>query len=327
MEFPMSLNNLLPPLNITEDSFEAANALLTNADERLRYAQFWYVERTETDSTALALLQDGNVNGAISVWAADDARSSRQNLMVTQFIVGRTDEAIKTAVGLYNRKSAGRKLSELFGLERGHLTNDEILHSFLDALTEDFYLGDTALPDSWRAYVSVTTADSLQTNLRIVTSSHNMEGMLERYAYSPPEELWTEVWQMIQEAEPIVDMMVEVNGKTAYSEPEVQSLADFLCEMLNYSIDCIVYVDNEEYDKTLIAIADFMLKLRQEEKSYSELYARLLKELADNRTKYSRSQTADNDWASSSEGCGCSTFGVIMGIIAILKLVALCSKM
>ena len=68
VEYPLDLKGLMPTVNRTVEIFSQANANLTIAKGRLKYAQFWFLKSTPLDDVAFNHLYASNWQQAIEIW-------------------------------------------------------------------------------------------------------------------------------------------------------------------------------------------------------------------------------------------------------------------
>lgn len=131
VDFPLDLRHLLPPLARTQEAVAGAEAALALGHERMRHAQFWFVNATPLDGIAFNHLFAGNVSEAVAIWAKRDNASSLQNRVVCRLALKDWGGAVADAERLY--ASHARELAALVaGDEQGDA--DAMAETFLDGL-------------------------------------------------------------------------------------------------------------------------------------------------------------------------------------------------
>ena len=87
------------------EDLDNALALLSNSEERLKYAQFWFLRMTSLDDEAFEVLFSGKPNHALSVWNREDNLSSLQNRVIIYLWKCDFKSALQNAAKLYNKYS------------------------------------------------------------------------------------------------------------------------------------------------------------------------------------------------------------------------------
>lgn len=159
VEYPLDLGSILPKVDRNIDIFNKANANLTIAKERLKFAQFWFLKMTPLDDVAFNHLYAGNWQQAIEIWDKKNCVSSLQNKVVTHFIANNFDQAINTAEDLYEQFSddflkAADTTSTL------DLDKDDLIHSFIDTLCSEFEpkkIYNIVFTTEWKDYLGNKT--------------------------------------------------------------------------------------------------------------------------------------------------------------------------
>ena len=106
VDYPLDLTmvknlNVKSSLNHSLENLDNALALLSNSEERLKYAQFWFLRMTPLDDKAFNVLFAGEPNNALSVWNKEDNLSSLQNRMILYFWKGDFKPALQKAEQIY----------------------------------------------------------------------------------------------------------------------------------------------------------------------------------------------------------------------------------
>lgn len=165
VDFPLDLNDLLTPLSRTLVMMSDAEARLSIPCEQLKHTQFWFMKMTPLDDVAFNHLIAGNISKAIEIWDKQDSISSLQNKMICSLID--EDESLIDAVYIAERlydEYGDIYLAEL-GLDNTlQMSREDLIHQFLDALKEEFYLEDLigcGLGDDWEDYIKGQTLKPL----------------------------------------------------------------------------------------------------------------------------------------------------------------------
>ena len=167
VDYPLDLSQvkslrLKSEVSHSLEDLNNASALLSNSEERLKYAQFWFLKMTPLDEEAFKFLFEGNINQALTIWKSEDNLSSLQNRMMLYFFKGDAKYALQN----------GEKLYELFGDDflkavdsNGTLVKnaEDLIHDFIDTLVA--YLKPGKLLESikspvWIEYLNQTLSDT-----------------------------------------------------------------------------------------------------------------------------------------------------------------------
>lgn len=164
VEFPLDLKGILPSLNRTLNLMNEAEAHLAIAKERIKYAQFWFLQKmSPLDDIAFNHLLAGNMAGAIEIWSKQDSLSSLQNRLVCYLIENKLEVAIKTAEKLYE-KFGNDYISKVDANSTLQMTATDLLHQFVDSLGEEIgmqKLLDFDLGAETKEYISSQTIGPL----------------------------------------------------------------------------------------------------------------------------------------------------------------------
>jgi hypothetical protein len=85
------------------EDLDNALALLSNSEERLKYAQFWFLRMTSLDDEAFDVLFSGSFDYALTVWDREDNLSSLQNRVIIYLWKCDFKSALQNAAKLYNK--------------------------------------------------------------------------------------------------------------------------------------------------------------------------------------------------------------------------------
>lgn len=92
---------ILPEQEITTETITEAYSMLSSIDDRLKYAQFWFIHTGPIDDTAFQYLSKGDIQNAILTWETRDNLGSLQNRMLCHLLSGDIAKAVTTAEALY----------------------------------------------------------------------------------------------------------------------------------------------------------------------------------------------------------------------------------
>ena len=166
VDYPLDLLNVKDfevnsKISHSLEDLNNASAVLSNSEERLKYAQFWFLRMTPLDDEAFELLFEGRPTQALNVWNREDNLSSLQNRMIIFLLKGKIKYALLYAEKLY------KSFSQLFLKtvdSKGTLvksTND-LIQSFIDTLVDDITpseLLDSIPSPFWIDYLVPTISD------------------------------------------------------------------------------------------------------------------------------------------------------------------------
>lgn len=153
-DFPLDLKQYLPPVARTSESVAKAEADLTLPNDRVRYAQFWFIKSTPIDEIAFNHLFAGNMVNAVDIWAKKDNVSSLQNRIVCALIKRDFLTAIRCAETLYSQYSKHFVQAVLGGDTTA--AADNLAYDFIDTLSDE--VGVSAIlpyvtDDGWKKHL------------------------------------------------------------------------------------------------------------------------------------------------------------------------------
>lgn len=110
IDYPLDLPrvknmNVESNLSHSLEDLDNALALLSNSEERLKYAQFWFLRMTPLDDEAFDVLFVGEQNNALSIWYKEDNLSSLQNRIIICLWKCDFKSALQNAEKLYTKYS------------------------------------------------------------------------------------------------------------------------------------------------------------------------------------------------------------------------------
>ena len=106
VDYPLDLPkvknlNVKSSLTHSLEDLDNALAVISNSEERLKYAQFWFLRMTPLDYLAFELLFEGYFNQALAVWNREDNLSSLQNRIIISLWKSDIKSALQDAEKLY----------------------------------------------------------------------------------------------------------------------------------------------------------------------------------------------------------------------------------
>lgn len=106
VDFPLDLPRVknLPvkgKLSHSLEDLDNALSVISNSEERLKYAQFWFLRMTPLDDEAFEILFEGRPNHALKVWEREENLSSLQNRIVIYFFKSDFKAVLRNAESLY----------------------------------------------------------------------------------------------------------------------------------------------------------------------------------------------------------------------------------
>ena len=154
-EISLDLEGFLPLPERAPEKIKEAYSLLTLPNERLKYAQFWFLKMTLNDGDAFQSLFHGDIEKAIHIWENEDSLSSLQNRMICYFLQEDIPAAIKTAEQLYARHGDDYQQCTLPSVHI-QMERSELIHQFIDMLDNDMPLIQIinySDDEEWYAYI------------------------------------------------------------------------------------------------------------------------------------------------------------------------------
>ena len=172
VDYPLDLpmvKNLNVKSNLTHSLADLDNALalLSNSEERLKYAQFWFLRMTPLDDEAFEYLFAGDSDVALLVWYSEDNLSSLQNRIIISLWKGDSKSALQNAEKLYNKYS-----DEFLKAvdSKGTLVKSaaDLVQSFVDTLIDNLPPSEllNSMPSPfWIDYIVPTVSDDAVTKI------------------------------------------------------------------------------------------------------------------------------------------------------------------
>ncbi len=166
VDYPLDLRkvknlNVKSKLKHSLEDLDNALAMISNSEERLKYAQFWFLRMTPLDDEAFEILFEGRPNHALKVWEREENLSSLQNRIVIYFFKSDFKAVLRNAENLY--KSFSNEFLKAVD-SKGTLvkSSNDLIQSFIDTLI--VYITPRKLLDSisspfWIDYLVPTISD------------------------------------------------------------------------------------------------------------------------------------------------------------------------
>lgn len=155
VSFPADLVGILSKVERTNETILKAESNLTLPKELVRYAQFWFINKTELDKVALNNLSVGSYERAISIWGKTENLSSVHNLIITHLIKEDYGKALKLASLFYGRYSS-EFVQLILGQESNIISSASLGLDFLDVLCDELgasRVSPYVIDKEWSAHV------------------------------------------------------------------------------------------------------------------------------------------------------------------------------
>lgn len=150
--FPTDLTCILPPLIRDMDRFNEACSKISVPEDRLKYAQFWFLQTDEVDILAMEQLALGDMDSALRLWGQQETASSLQNQMLCYILQQDLPTAIATAESLYGQY-AETYLSIIGLSDSVQITAEALSLRFVETLsqkTDSRSVFDCCQSSAWR---------------------------------------------------------------------------------------------------------------------------------------------------------------------------------
>ena len=138
VEFPADLNNYLPPISRSLESIDSAQSQISQTQDKVRNALFWFCVESSIDEIAIGYLNANNTSKAISIFEKKDSYSSLLNRAVIAINENELAEAVKCYTTLIHEY---RYRTDFLSFVCGGKTNvseAEVSHLLIEVLIDTF---------------------------------------------------------------------------------------------------------------------------------------------------------------------------------------------
>ena len=162
LDLPMVKDmNVESNLSHSLEDLDNALALLSNSEERLKYAQFWFLRMTPLDDEAFDVLFVGEQNNALSIWNREDNLSSLHNQVIIYLWKCDFKSALQNAKRLYTKYS-DKFLKAVDSKGTLVKSSDDLMQTFVNTLVTNIppnELLDSNPSPLWLDYLIPTISD------------------------------------------------------------------------------------------------------------------------------------------------------------------------
>ena len=162
LDLPMVKDmNVESNLSHSLEDLDNALALLSNSEERLKYAQFWFLRMTPLDEKAFDALFAGEQNNALSIWNREDNLSSLHNQVIIYLWKCDFKSALQNAKRLYTKYS-DKFLKAVDSKGTLVKSANDLMQTFVDTLVTNIppnELLDSNPSPLWLDYLIPTISD------------------------------------------------------------------------------------------------------------------------------------------------------------------------
>lgn len=139
-EFPSDLNNILPPVNRTAETVDAALALISNPLEKYKAALFWFASVDDIDNIGLQNLQNGNIAKAKEIFEKKKSWHSSLNVSSMAFAQNQLETAVASIMDSIHNYTYPTDIASAVCGEEFQIYEYDAAHMVIDALLEDIPL-------------------------------------------------------------------------------------------------------------------------------------------------------------------------------------------
>ena len=155
VSFQLDLTHYLPTICRNSEVVAKAVADLALANEQVKYAQFWFANKTQFDEIAIGKLTGGDIDSAIDILMKKENPSSLQNLIVCCLIQNNLGKALGYAEKLY--VSYPNDFLHMVLGNDATVSSDQLAKNFLNVICENYKLEEIICfltISEWQTYVS-----------------------------------------------------------------------------------------------------------------------------------------------------------------------------
>ena len=165
--FPTDLACILSPLDRNMECFNEACAKISMPEDRLKYAQFWFLRTDEVDTEAMEQLAMGDMDSALRLWGQHETASSLQNQILCYLLQQDLQTAIATAESLYEQYA--ETYLSIIGLSGSvHMTAETLSLRFVETLCRETDLKsvfDCCQSSAWKEVLKSRIVQSISDEL------------------------------------------------------------------------------------------------------------------------------------------------------------------
>ena len=232
VSFPVDFPGFLLSVERNEENVAQAVNALALLDDRVRYAQFWFVNSSTIDEAAFKCMTEGRVNDAVRIWRTRETASSLQNRIVVELVRRDLREVADLARKLY----------------------EEHLDEFLELLSASEYVGKEKLGSQF--FEAIVQAGNQGEFYGIDVESilmHSSGAFAEDLKEKRSQAILKELSRLIEDLEE--NSKDDVSADTCYEETEkfIESVKKLLPE-LEENLDSQRYVYETWADRCARAI-------------------------------------------------------------------------
>ena len=154
--YPCDFNQLLSPIQRTAEMMASANSQLTLPNEKIKHALFWFAKVTPLDEIAFNHLANGNAEQTMGIWKKKECFSSLLNTSTQALAQGHVLKAVDAMMTLLESATYRQDFIKSVTDETFQITEEELAHTYLDALIPDFVyplLELSTLSDKYKGYI------------------------------------------------------------------------------------------------------------------------------------------------------------------------------
>ena len=154
--YPCDFNQLLSPIQRTVEMMASANSQLTLPNEKIKHALFWFVKVTPLDEIAFNHLANGHSEQTMGIWKKKECFSSLLNTSTQALAQGHVLKAVDAMMTLLESATYRQDFIKSVTDETFQITEEELAHTYLDALIPDFVyplLELSTLSDKYKGYL------------------------------------------------------------------------------------------------------------------------------------------------------------------------------
>ena len=163
ISFFVDLPEFLPSVKRDESAITEAINALALPEDRVKYAQFWFVNHSNVDETAFKYLGQGNVSEAKRIWRTREDAASIQNRIIIELVNKNLKEASVLAGRLYEHHVD--EFLEIIGVPE-YANRDKLGPQFFETLVQEDGLGQSVKNTITQAVEEAVPAGDLAEKLR-----------------------------------------------------------------------------------------------------------------------------------------------------------------